>query len=175
MNHPERIDDNYRPWRYAVDEKFDIDGPLFPNDRSKVRYSRNRSREEADPASYHDQRSSPPRHAYVEDIAEDTPYRPHLNRSPPVYLYQCPDSPNYVNVPSSPVLPPRPESPSFSPTPEEDRADQLLRMMPPRRNIPSTGFRSPSTLGQISSRPPFGIGSSYSEGVPKIQPNLWMQ
>jgi hypothetical protein len=29
---------DYRPWRYAVDEKFDIDAPLFPNDGSKVRY-----------------------------------------------------------------------------------------------------------------------------------------
>lgn len=38
-NLTERIDDNYRPWCYAVDEKFDIDGPLFPNDRSKVRYA----------------------------------------------------------------------------------------------------------------------------------------
>src|ERR1700722_1756147 len=60
------------------------------------------------PVSY--QRSSPPQHAY----AEDTPYRPHLDCSPPVYLYQRPDSPNYVDVPSSPVLPPRLESPSFS-------------------------------------------------------------
>jgi hypothetical protein len=31
--------DDYGPWRYAVDEKFDIDAPLFPNDRSKVRYA----------------------------------------------------------------------------------------------------------------------------------------
>jgi hypothetical protein len=31
--------DDYGPWRYAVDEKFDIDAPLFPNGRSKVRYA----------------------------------------------------------------------------------------------------------------------------------------
>ena len=34
-----RNTDDYGPWRYAVDEKFDIDAPLFPNDRSKVRYA----------------------------------------------------------------------------------------------------------------------------------------
>jgi hypothetical protein len=30
--------DDYGPRRYAVDENFDIDAPLIPNDRSNVRY-----------------------------------------------------------------------------------------------------------------------------------------
>ena len=29
----------YNPWRYEIDAKFEIDGPLFPSERSKVNYA----------------------------------------------------------------------------------------------------------------------------------------